>query len=147
MALTRNQIKKTRKREWLPVPAWTPEGETHDPAKHGIWVAAMGARAALAYEDQIQSKYGDGNTLSPAAQAELFALVCMFSAEDDDGIALFTDADIPWLVNESLDTLSPIFETTMRLSGMTQKAEVERSKNLEAGAGDDSLSCLPAISA
>ena len=136
--LTKETIQATRRREWVPIEAWTPEGETFDSTQHGVWVGPLGARAALAYEDEIQTQIGDAGKVED--HAALFALIAVYSVQREDGSLLFTREDAGWLANMSLNALLPIFQTAMRLSNMTPNAHEEAAKNSAPGDGSSSAS-------
>ena len=147
--LSVDTIKKTRRREFVAIPAWTPEGQEHDPAKHGVYVGAMGARALLAYESEIQTRLGgvdSSEKMTPEHQAEVLAAIAVLVVQDENGGALFTRDDAEWLVNEPLEALTAISDAAMRLSGLAV-SQTERAKNCNAGPGSDLLSDSPAISA
>lgn len=122
--LSIDQIKaaKDRPREFVPISDWTPEGETFDPAEHGVFVGVMAARDKDAWELEV---FGDE---SADARQNARAKLAVRTVQNDDGSLMFTPADADWLGNKSQGPLSEIFDVAMRLNKMSAEAHEETVK-------------------
>lgn len=60
------------------------------------------------------------------------------SVVDEQGMAIFTDEDIPALGAKSAAALNRVYEVAQRLSGITQDDVDELTKNSETAPSDDS---------
>lgn len=62
---------------------------------------------------------------------DLRAKLCARAMVDENGVRLFSDADIPALANKSAAALNRVYEVAQRLSGITQEDVEELTKNSE----------------
>lgn len=122
--LTKDQIRSAndRPREFVPVPEWTPAGETFDPTKHGVWVGTMSGRDRDSYEAELlKRKAGD--------LANVRAVLACRAIQNEDGSRMFTDADAEWLGDKAAGPLSQIFDVTLRLNKLRKEDEKELTGN------------------
>jgi hypothetical protein len=111
--LTKDQIfaANDRPREWVAIPEWTPEGESHDPAKHGVWVTALGCRD----RDGFELSLSDNNLGN--LRARLAVLACV----DENGKRIFADDEAALLGDKSTCAVESIFHVAARLNKLTVK--------------------------
>jgi hypothetical protein len=121
--LTKEQIRgaQDRPREWVPVQSWTPEGETFDPAKHGVWVGTMSGKDRDSWESQCLQRKGD--------LANVRASLAVRAIHDADGKRVFTDGDAEWLGDKAAGPLSDIFDVAIRLNRLSKQDQDELVKN------------------
>lgn len=113
---------KDRPREFVAIEEWTPEGESFDPAKHGVFVGVMAARDKDAWELEV---FGDN---SADARQNARAKLAVRTVQNDDGSLMFAPADSEWLGTKSQGPLSTIFDVAMRLNKMSAAAHEETVK-------------------
>jgi hypothetical protein len=126
--LSKEQIKAAsdRPKTWLAIPEWTPEGETHDPDKHGVYVGAMSGTERDSYEVDMMRKKGqsEGDNLR-----NLRATLAVRTVQDAEGNRLFADDDIGWLSNKSAAALDRIATVSAKLNRLSQADVDELIKN------------------
>ncbi|WP_254509889.1 hypothetical protein [Anatilimnocola floriformis] len=121
--LTKEQIRgaQDRPREWVPTESWTPEGETFDKTKHGVWVCTMSGRDRDSWEQDCLNRKGN--------HVNLRATLAVRVVHDADGKRIFTDADAEWLGEKSPGPLSDIFAVASRLNKLSKDDQDELVKN------------------
>lgn len=126
--LSIDQIKAAndRPREWLPIPEWTPEGEEHDPTKHGVYVGSMSGKDRDSYEVSLMRQKGQDEH---ANLRNLRATLAVRTVQGPQGERLFTDADVEWLGDKSAAALQRIFDVAARLNKLRQSDVDELTKN------------------
>lgn len=112
--LTKDQISaaKDRPREFVPIKEWTPEGETFDPTKHGVYVSTMTARENGAWELGLHRDKSDPKQDDANLRAKL-AVLCV---QNEDGSKTFEPADAEWLGEKAHGPLVKIFSVAVRLN-------------------------------
>lgn len=113
--LTKDQVfaVNCHRREWLPLPDLTPAGETHDPAKHGVYIGTM---TVMEYEDWERAIYAFRDRTDAEKRTQVRAVTVVYSVRDADGNRLFTEDDIPSLNQLTTEPLQAIFDVAVRLN-------------------------------
>jgi hypothetical protein len=124
MALTKEQILAADdlSREAIDVPEW---GGV-------VYVRVLTG----AERDRFESDtVGSGKKVNMANIRARLAVLCLV---DGDGIRLFDDGDVIALGKKSASALSRVFNTAMRLNGMSQSDVEELAKNSGTAPSEDS---------
>lgn len=124
--LTKDQIKaaKDRPRVFVPIVEWTPDGETFDPTRHGVYVGTMTAREKDAWDLEI---YGDENRES-AVKENIRAKLAVRTVQNEDGSLMFTPDDIAWLGEKASGPLAKIFDAASPVNKLENKHYEETVK-------------------
>ena len=122
--LTKEQIRaaQDRPREWVPIKEWTPEGETFDPKKHGVYVGTLSSKERDLWEQElIRSRSADpkANLLSARVKFAVLAV------QDEAGNRLLTDDDATWLAEKSAPALSKVTNVAIKLNKISAKDRKE----------------------
>lgn len=128
MSLTKENIRaaKDRPRVLVPIEVWTPEGETFDPAKHGVWVGTMTGAQRDAWESYLASR----KTKDEEGNLRNFrATLAIHSVQDEDGKPLFDASDIGWLSEKAADPLTLILDAAIKLNRLSKADQDELVKN------------------
>jgi len=120
--LTKDQIRivNDRPRKWLPIQDWTPDGETFDPTKHGVYVGSLTARDKDAFERDF---------LKPDGRDNSRAKLAVLTVQDAEGNRVFADADADWLGQKSAAPLSAIFDLAIQVNRMGKADHKELVEN------------------
>src|SRR5262245_55184949 len=113
MTLTNEQIMTAndRPREWVAIPEWTPDGGTHNPEVHGVFVRTMSAGQRDAWEHRVFLTKGETIRVDTV-------IAC---TQDAEGKPLFKESDANWLKERGAIPITRIFDVAARLSSLTKK--------------------------
>lgn len=110
------------KRELVQVPEWGEDA--------AVWVRSLTAKERDDYERSM-IVYQNGKNKPDLSQAR--AKLAAAAICDENGVRLFTDADVKALGDKSASALQRVFEVAQRLSGITGEDVEELVKNSESG--------------
>lgn len=127
--LNRDQILKVNDlpSETVPVPEWGGE----------VIVRALTGTERDAFEASMIQLRGKEKVLK---MENIRARLAALSVVDEQGIRLFTDADVEQLGHKSATALNRVFEVAQRLSGLTPEAVEELTGNSLPGQSEGSTS-------
>lgn len=121
--LNKDQIKaaKDRPREFLPIPEWTPEGETHDPTKHGVYIGMMGVRQ----RETLTTRYKE----SREDNTVFLTTLAICTVQNEDGSPMFDASDAEWLAEKAEAPLKAIALKALALNKMLADDQSALVKN------------------
>ena len=127
--LTKAQIlaAKDIETETVAVPEWGGE----------VRVRGLSAAERDGFEEQVVKREGKRTRVILKDVRAKLAALCMV---DEDGVRMFSDAEVGELTRKSAAALERVFKVAQRLSGITDDDVEELEKNSESGPAEDSLS-------
>jgi hypothetical protein len=98
--------------EWVEVPEWG----------GGVYVRGLTAGQRDRLESSLLDRKGQPQ---PARLAEFRSRLLSLCAVDGDGKPLFTERDVPRLMNKSVGAVGKVLDVARRLSGMSEDDEAD----------------------
>lgn len=104
-----------------------------------VFINQLYAAQLLDYNDYIQQLKADGvNEINPSTSLSLMARLVSLAACDENGIPLFTEADVKELVKSHPGVLLALSTKAMELSGLSNDAVMEVAEQLKKNQTDAS---------
>jgi hypothetical protein len=89
-----------------------------------VYLRELSTGQLLEYNDRIEKLRGAHSDVTPAASLELMSLMISMSACDEEGVLLFTEADVKALAENSIGVIIGLSTKAMEVSGIG-KAVIE----------------------
>jgi hypothetical protein len=108
------------------VPEWTPDGETYDATKHGVYVSSMSVAERNQWEAlTFRNKTEDEETNLKNYRSYLLIHTC----ETEDGSRLFDVSDRDWLNAKSSVAVDRLYAAASRVNKLGKSDHDDLVKN------------------
>lgn len=88
-----------------------------------LYLRELSTSQILAFNARVEKLRSEGHQeVTPEVSVSLMALLLSFSACDEDGNLLFTEADAGKLVDNNISTLTSLSTKVMEISGLNEVA-------------------------